>query len=116
MAPPETQLDFAGNEVSIPASMKHWKPTGVQAMLLQLARRPQGVTTVQAGVAIHTRRKSLGTGHCGVGAKSYGPKPRSKACCAYAASDGYASLKRLWDRGLVEQRVYRGPYFAVIND
>ena len=96
-------------------SMRHWRPTQVQAMLLQLARRPEGVTTLQAGVAIHTRRKSLGTGHCGYGAKT-GSRPRSKACCAYAASDGYASLKRLWDRGLVEQRAYRGPYFAVVNE
>ena len=113
---PETQLAFDGREVTIPESLSHWKPTGVQAMLLQLARRPEGVTTLQAGVAIHTRRRSLGTGHCGVGAKSYGSKPRSKSCCLYAASDGYASLRRLWERGLVQQRVYRGPYYAVIND
>ena len=113
---PETQLDFSGNEVSIPASMAVWHPTGVQRMLLSLARRPEGVTTLQAGVAIHARRKSLGTGGCGFGAKSHGLKPRSKACCLYASSDGYAALARLWERGLVEQRVHRGPYHAVLND
>jgi hypothetical protein len=51
-----------------------------------------------------------------VGAKTYGPKPRSKGCCLYASSDGYDCLKRLWKRGVVEQRTFRGPYFAVVTD
>ena len=119
---PETQLAFDGSEVSIPASLSHWHPTGVQRMLLALARRPEGVTALQAGIAIHARRKSLGTGGCGFGAKSMGSKTfgkkgmRTKACCLYASSDGSASLMRLADRGLVEQRKPRGPYFAVQND
>lgn len=111
----ELQLDFEGNEVSIPASMAAWHPTSAQKLVLSLAKRPEGVTALQAGVALHTRRKSLGTGSCGVGAKSHGLRPRSKGCCLYASSDGYACLKRLWDRGVVEQRKPRGPYFAVTD-
>lgn len=110
----ELQLDFSGREVSIEASMSHWTPTHAQGMLLRLARRPEGVTALQAGIALHARRKSLGTGGCGYGARGYGPTKRG--CCAYAASDGSACLKRLVERGVVSQRRPRGPYFAVIND
>jgi hypothetical protein len=111
----EAQLDFAGREVPIGASTSHWHPTGVQILLLRLARRPEGVTALQAGIALHTRRKALGTGGCGWGAKADAVlKPRG--CCAYAPSDGSASLKRLQQRGVVEQRRPRGPYFAVLND
>ena len=108
--PSETQLAFDGSEVSVPVSLSHWKPTGVQMMLLALARRPEGVTALQAGVAIHARRRSLGTGSCG-----QWPTKRG-GCCRWASTDGSASLKRLWERGLVEQRKPRGPYFAVLND
>lgn len=113
--PSETQLAFDGREVSIPASMASWHPTAAQRLVLSLARRPEGVTTLQAGVALHTRRKSLGTGGCWSGPRPYVSK-RGKGCCRLAASDGYACLKRLWARGVVEQRTYRGPYFAVNND
>jgi hypothetical protein len=115
MAPLELQLAFDGREVTIPASMSHWHPTQTQGLLLRLAKRPEGVTALQAGVALHTRRKSLGTGRCGFGAKGSGPTKRG-GCCPYASSDGYAALLRLWKRGLVEQRTHRGPYFAVINE
>lgn len=110
----ETQLDFSGREVSIEASMSHWHPTGAQGLLLRLAKRPEGVTALQAGIALHTRRKSLGTGRCGYGAKGVGPTKRG--CCPYAASDGSAALKRLVERGVVSQRRPRGPYYAIIND
>lgn len=113
---PELQLTIDGCEVPISASMSHWHPTGVQNLLLRLARRPEGVTALQAGVAIHTRRKSLGTGGCGFGAKADRLKREPKGCCAYAASDGSASLKRLVERGLLVQRRPRGPYFAIITD
>lgn len=110
----ELQLDFAGREVSIEASMSRWHPSHAQGMLLALARRPEGVTALQAGIAMHTRRKSLGLGRCGWGAKGYGPTKRG--CCHYAASDGSAALKRLAERGVVAQRRPRGPYFAVVNE
>jgi hypothetical protein len=112
----ELQLAFDGSEVSIPESHASWHPTPAQRAVLGLAKRPEGVTTLQAGVALHALRRSAGTGSCGVGAKTYGPKPRSKGCCLYASSDGYDCLKRLWKRGVVEQRTFRGPYFAVVTD
>jgi hypothetical protein len=114
----EMQLDFAGREVSIPASMASWQPTHAQRAVLGLAKRPEGVTALRAGVALHALRKAFGTGGCGYGAKydEFLPvKRRSKACCLYASSDGSACLKRLVARGVVEQRKPRGPYFAVIK-
>jgi hypothetical protein len=113
---PETQLAFDGSEVTIPQSRAAWHPTPAQRAVLGLAKRPEGVTPLQAGIALHALRRSAGTGSCGHGAKTYGAKPRSKGCCLYASSDGYDCLKRLWERGVVEQRTYRGPYFAVPND
>lgn len=95
--------------------MSAWHPRETQKLLLRLARRPEGVTALQAGVALHTMRKSYGTGTCGFGAKGAGPTKRG-GCCPYASSDGYAALARLWERGVVEQRKPRGPYFAVVGD
>jgi hypothetical protein len=114
---PEMQLDFAGREVSIPASMASWQPTHAQRAVLGLAKRPEGVTALKAGVALHALRKAFGTGGCGSGARDWRGRGQrqSKACCLYASSDGSACLKRLVARGVVEQRKPRGPYFAVIK-
>lgn len=109
----ELQLTIDGREVPIEASMSRWHPTHAQGALLALARRPEGVTALQAGIVLHTRRKSLGTGSCGIGART---GRNTRGCCPYAASDGSAALKRLVARGVVVQRWPRGPYFAVLND
>lgn len=111
---PEMQLDIYGGEVTIPTSMSRWHPTQAQSLLLRLARREEGVTALQAGVVLHGRRRSLGIGTCGAGARGYGPT--RKGCCPYASSDGWDALKRLKQRGVVEQRQPRGPYFAIVND
>jgi hypothetical protein len=107
---PELQLTTDGREVPIAASMSHWHPTQCQGAVLALARRPEGVTALQAGLLIHTRRLSLGIGSCGRA------PTRRGGCCKWASSDGSACLKRLAERGVVEQRRPRGPYFAVVND
>jgi hypothetical protein len=112
----EFQLDFTGREVSIEASMSYWHPRETQRLLLRLARRPEGVTALQAGNALHAARMSLTHRPCTAhGAKGFGPTKRG-GCCPYASSDGSAALKRLAERGVVTQRRPRGPYFAVLND
>lgn len=114
----ETQLGFDGREVSIPESMSFWHPRETQKLVLRLARRPIGVTPLQAGTALHAARRSSGMGSCGIRRNIYGETVfyGGKGCCCEASSDGSASLKRLQARGLVEQRKPRGPYFAVLND
>lgn len=88
-----------------------------QKEILRLAGEPAGVTPSVAGRILHSYR---GGGH---GCRP-GRKPASQAatdwrgtgdaCCPWMSSDGWDVLKRLRDRGVVEQRPdERGaPYYT----
>lgn len=88
-----------------------------QYAVLELARRPDGVTPSEAGFALHARR-NLGAG-CRPGMKAPSarapagaPPETQRRCCPWMSSDGVDVLKRLRARGLVHQPEPRGPYFA----
>jgi hypothetical protein len=95
--------------------------SAAQRAVLDLARRTEGVRAVEAGMVLHDLRNG-GRG-CRPNPRGYPVAPlpasnaadrwtgtRSVACCPWASSDGSELLKRLRDRGLVEQRATRGPW------
>jgi hypothetical protein len=101
------QLQLGGGEV--PTEQAQRSSSAGRGAALSYAQRAilrkiedQGsIRPVEAGVIVHAHR---GTGCCGFGAAADRYKGGGKACCGYASSDGSAALKRLRERGLVQQR------------
>lgn len=95
------QLTIYGLEEDHPPKADRRLPLGdiSRAVLLELIRQP-GLRAVDAGVIVHRLR-----GGCpAAGARYTGwTGKRSRGCCPYASSDGYAVLVRLELRTLAER-------------
>ena len=98
------QLTIDGREV---ASVRPPRPlTERQREVLRFIRQRGLVRPFEVGVMMHAGRRH-----------PYGfilAKPRAKACCQYASSDGYDALRRLERRGLV-RREGRGQWVPLIS-
>lgn len=97
------QTSIDGREVPLEVVRRRYagkhngRRTVNQAMILQALRLYGEIRSVQAGVIVHYNR-----GHCGFGARGGRvSNPKAIGCCAYAAIDGLACLKRMAERGLV---------------
>lgn len=108
------QLRIGGGEVSTEQARRTSSAgrggalSHAQRAILRVIEENGSIRAVEAGVIIHAHRNrgcwrkknepsATGDRHKGGG----------KGCCAFASTDGSMALKRLRDRGLVEQRADR---------
>lgn len=101
MSGPVKQLTIYGLEEDHPPKQDRRRPLGEigAAVLLELLKRG-ALRAVEAGVVAHRVR-----GACPAAGARYNGwlGKRSRACCPYASSDGYAVLARLEARQLAER-------------
>jgi hypothetical protein len=100
---------------------------GQQRAILELAKRPQGVRPVEAGLIVHAERPACAEvqrgerapGDVGKAPSAAGTrfKGKGKSCCAWTSSDGVEACKRLVKRGLLTRRAgkWGGTYHAIVE-
>lgn len=91
--------------------------TPTQYAIMRLARRPEGVRAKEAGAIIHAARnggRGCQPGRAGAKGVARGGHVEfdGPPCCPWMSGDGSEAIKRLRERGLLVQRVERGPWYA----
>lgn len=107
--PPQLRID--GGEVPVEHARKQsqgGRGGGVlsyaQREILAVIREKGSIRGVEAGVIVHAHRSPpcMGTRRASATDDRY--KGGGAGCCAFASTDGAAALKRLRERGMVQQR------------
>lgn len=101
---------FGGFELLRDAEGRRRRLSRSQELVVRwMATHAGEIRSTRAGVIAHTQRRPDGCkgATASSAASRWTPGGRSHACCPWAATDGWALLRRLAERGIVE-KVERG--------
>lgn len=103
------QLDIYGGAWPLP-TRRPQRLTAVQRSIMRWARANGAIRSVEAGRVVHHHR-----GHCGHGSHDLTGTRPAIGCCGYAPIDGRMAIRRLEDRGLLENAGKPGLYRPAVT-